>query len=251
MTHLPSILQEIKDLHGLKAFEGPTFLGMLKDLCPDLEKPIYFVLKQAVVDQVPQRLLALRKEADALRTIEIERLRHSFVNDNCLGDRAFEVFDLLSDQYFPKPPVLSFCDYFETVNGVSFKMLAIKGGKMEFRFPGDVLFDGESYVVEEDKYNYECNDFFISETGVLHKLWNAVLGISDSNNLDESIDRYNEEDYNLFIDRLNSKTSLKYETAGFEETLYASEKRGVPMNPQGQYVNNSLAGGHLIFRPPI
>jgi formylglycine-generating enzyme required for sulfatase activity len=227
MPHLQSILQEIKDLHGLKAFEGSAFLGMLKDLCPDLEKPIYFVLKQVVADQVPQRFFALRKETLAVRKIELERIRQAFVRDNCLDQKAYEVFDLLSEVYFSTAtlgqPSNTNGDFYETVNGVTFKMIAVRGGTFTM---GDLFGEGEDH---ETPHEVTLDSYFLGETPVTQELWVALMGDNPSHFKGDDelpVEQVSWFDCQEFIAKLNELTGKKFRLPTESEWEFAARERG-------------------------
>jgi formylglycine-generating enzyme required for sulfatase activity len=221
MPHLSSILQKIKDLHGLKAFESQTFLGMIRDYYPDLEKPVFNVLKQLVTDQVPQRLLALRNETESVRAIELERIRQAFVHDNCLGHKAYEVFDLLSAVYFSSASNLKqkenlHEDFSATINKLIFNMIAIKGG---------------TYMMGENgrKGETSVQDFFLGETPVTQGLWKAVMNTNPSfhKGSDElPVEQISRADVLLFINKLNILGGQTFRLPSEAEWEFAARERG-------------------------
>ena len=60
-----------------------------------------------------------------------------------------------------------------TVNGVSFKMIAVKGGT--FQMGNDVGYEWEKPV-----HQVTLSDYYIGETEVTQELWNAVMGSNPS-----------------------------------------------------------------------
>jgi formylglycine-generating enzyme required for sulfatase activity len=243
LPQLMNILYKIKDLYGLKAIEGQTFLGLLKDLYPDLEKPLVNVLKQAVSDQIPQHLFALRYNSVSHQHIELERLRSAFVADNCLDQKAYEVFDLLSGLYFEQQTrnelCQTWCDYWDSANGVIFKMIAIQGGTYRM---GD-LFNNENVFLHEDDDGFETpvfpqdenrhrvylENYFIGETPVTQALWHAIMEENPSEFPENSkcpVENVNWHDVQKFIEKLNQVTGRKYRLLTDAEWEYAARERG-------------------------
>ena len=90
-----------------------------------------------------------------------------------------------------------------TVNGVSFKMIPVKGGTFSM---GATSEQQDSYSSEKPVHSVTLSDYYIAETEVTQALWQAVMGSNPSyfkgkNNPVEKVSYY---DCKAFINKLNT-----------------------------------------------
>ena len=116
----------------------------------------------------------------------------------------------------------AFADKTITVNGVSFKMIAVKGGTFTMGATSEQGSD-----VEDDEtptHRVTLSDYYIGETEVTQALWEAVMGSNPSNwkgsNL--PVENVSWEDCQEFISRLNSLTGKNFSLPTEAEWEYAS-----------------------------
>ncbi len=109
-----------------------------------------------------------------------------------------------------------------TVNGVSFKMISVKGGT--FTMGGTYEQGGETYDDEKPTHSVTLSDYCIGETEVTQALWTAVMGSNPSgfkgDNLPvESVSWYDVEE---FLTKLNQKTGRFFRLPTEAEWEYAA-----------------------------
>ena len=81
-------------------------------------------------------------------------------------------------------PAPTFADKTLTINGVSFKMIAVKGGTFNMgaqskQATGD-NYDPDAFRDESPVHKVTLSDYYIGETEVTQALWNAVMGSNPS-----------------------------------------------------------------------
>ena len=105
----------------------------------------------------------------------------------------------------------------ETVNGVSFKMVAIKGGTFEMG-----SYEGEAD--EKPVHTVTVGDFFMGETEVTQALWKAVMGTNPSNWKGDNlpVEQVSWDDAQEFIAKLNRLTGKNYKLPTEAEWEYAA-----------------------------
>ena len=89
-----------------------------------------------------------------------------------------------------------------TVNGVSFKMIAVKSGT--FQLGSDDWYDNEKPV-----HQVTLSDYYIGETEVTQELWSAVMGSNPSyftGNMQRPVEWVSWNDCQTFISKLNQLT---------------------------------------------
>ena len=89
-----------------------------------------------------------------------------------------------------------------TANGVSFKMIAVKGGT--FQMGSDDWYEWEKPV-----HQVTLSDYYIGETEVTQELWSAVMGSNPSEfpgNMQRPVEMVSWNDCQTFISRLNELT---------------------------------------------
>lgn len=98
-----------------------------------------------------------------------------------------------------------------TVNGVSFKMVAVSGGSFTMGATseqGDDAWDDEKPTHKET-----LTDFYIGQTEVTQALWKAVMGDNPAwelGDLQHPVERVSWDDCQLFIKRLNELTDQHF-----------------------------------------
>jgi formylglycine-generating enzyme required for sulfatase activity len=107
--------------------------------------------------------------------------------------------------------------YTETVSGVSFKMIAIKGGTFQMGSN-----DGESD--ENPIHSVTVGDFIMGETEVTQKLWKAIMNNNPSNfkGDDLPVEQVSWNDVHDFITKLNRLTGKNYRLPTESEWEYAA-----------------------------
>ena len=102
-----------------------------------------------------------------------------------------------------------------TVNGVSFKMIAVKGGT--FQMGSD---DGYNAV-----HQVTLSDYYIGETEVTQELWNAVMGSNPSKftgNMQRPVEMVSWNDCQTFISKLNQLTGETFRLPTEAQWEYAA-----------------------------
>ena len=102
-----------------------------------------------------------------------------------------------------------------TANGVSFKMIAVKGGT--FQMGSD---DGYNAV-----HQVTLSDYYIGETEVTQELWNAVMGSNPSyfyGNMQRPVETVSWNDCQTFISRLNELTGETFRLPTEAQWEYAA-----------------------------
>ena len=105
-----------------------------------------------------------------------------------------------------------------TVNGVSFKMIAVKGGT--FQMGNDVGYEWEKPV-----HQVTLSDYYIGETEVTQELWNAVMGSNPSHftgNMQFPVEMVSWNDCQTFISRLNELTGKTFRLPTEAQWEYAA-----------------------------
>jgi formylglycine-generating enzyme required for sulfatase activity len=135
----------------------------------------------------------------------------------------------------PQPPPVpdsSIQDFTVTVNGVSFKMIAVQGGTFTM---GDMFGDKHEDILGDMMDNYEIqhqvslNDYFIGETPVTQELWKAVMGYNPSHfkgSDDLPVESVSWDDAQDFIQKLNRLTDRHFRLPTEAEWEYAARERG-------------------------
>ena len=101
-----------------------------------------------------------------------------------------------------------------TANGVSFKMIAVKGGTFQM---GD---DGYNPV-----HQVTLSDYYIGETEVTQELWNAVMGSNPSyftGNMQRPVEQVSWDDCQTFISKLNQLTGETFRLPTEAQWEYAA-----------------------------
>ena len=97
-----------------------------------------------------------------------------------------------------------------TVNNIEFKMIGVKGGKINCTGLRKTI---------------ELKDFFIGETEVTQRLWKEVMGYNPSENQDSILNPVENVDLVeclTFVHRLDSITGVDFYVQSYPEFLYAA-----------------------------
>jgi formylglycine-generating enzyme required for sulfatase activity len=105
----------------------------------------------------------------------------------------------------------------ETVKGVSFKMVAIKGGTFE-------MGSNDGYSDEKPVHSVTVSDFYMGETEVTQALWKSVMGTNPSNFKGDNlpVETVSWNDAKEFITKLNRLTGKNYRLPTEAEWEYAA-----------------------------
>ena len=105
-----------------------------------------------------------------------------------------------------------------TANGVSFKMIAVKGGT--FQMGSDDWYEWEKPV-----HQVTLSDYYIGETEVTQELWNAVMGSNPSEfpgNMQRPVEMVSWNDCQTFISKLNQLTGATFRLPTEAQWEYAA-----------------------------
>ena len=97
-----------------------------------------------------------------------------------------------------------------TVNGVSFTMVAVKGGTFTM---GATAEQTEADSDEFPTHSVTLSDYYIGETEVTQELWQAVMGSNPSNftgNMQRPVEKVSWNDCQTFITKLNELTGESF-----------------------------------------
>ncbi len=106
-----------------------------------------------------------------------------------------------------------------TVKGVSFKMIAVKGGTFQM---------GSDYRDDDDEkpvHQVTLSDYYIGETEVTQELWNAVMGSNPSyftGYMTLPVEQVSWNDCQTFISRLNQLTGVTFRLPTEAQWEYAA-----------------------------
>ncbi len=144
-----------------------------------------------------------------------------------------------------------------TVNGVSFNMIAVKGGT--FTMGATAEQGDDAYSGEKPAHQVTLSDYCIGETEVTQELWQAVMGSNPSyftGNLQRPVERVSWNDCQEFIKKLNQLTGKTFRLPTEAEWEYAarggSQSRGYKYagsNTIGDvawYTSNSSSTSHPV-----
>lgn len=109
-----------------------------------------------------------------------------------------------------------------TVNGVSFKMIAVKGGTFTM---GATSEQTGADPDESPTHSVTLSDYYIGETEVTQELWNAVMGSNPSNftgNMQRPVEKVSWIYCQTFISRLNELTGETFRLPTEAQWEYAA-----------------------------
>ncbi|MBR1991236.1 MAG: SUMF1/EgtB/PvdO family nonheme iron enzyme, partial [Bacteroidales bacterium] len=109
-----------------------------------------------------------------------------------------------------------------TVNGVSFKMVAVQGGTFTMGCTSEQ--GSDCYSDEKPAHRVTVSDFSIGETEVTQALWKAVMGTkpSDFKGDDLPVEKVSWDDCQKFIKKLNELTGKTFRLPTEAEWEYAA-----------------------------
>ncbi len=109
-----------------------------------------------------------------------------------------------------------------TVNGVSFKMIAVKGGTFTM---GATSEQTGANSDESPTHSVTLSDCYIGETEVTQELWSAVMGSNPSNftgNMQRPVEKVSWNDCQAFIAKLNELTGETFRLPTEAQWEYAA-----------------------------
>ena len=109
-----------------------------------------------------------------------------------------------------------------TVNGVSFKMIAVKGGTFTMGASSEQT---GAYSDESPTHSVTLSDYYIGETEVTQELWSAVMGSNPSNftgDMQRPVEMVSWDDCQTFISRLNELTGETFRLPTEAQWEYAA-----------------------------
>ena len=142
------------------------------------------------------------------------------------GDGVVDIFDLnqiigamLGNGTVPEPVPHKIY----TVNGVSFKMVAVEGGT--FTMGATPEQGSDAYSSEKPAHQVTLSSYSIGQTEVTQELWQAVMGSNPSSftgNLQRPVERVSWNDCQTFITKLNQMTGKNFRLPTEAEWEYAA-----------------------------
>ena len=114
-----------------------------------------------------------------------------------------------------------FQDQTITVDGVSFKMIAVEGGTFQMGSPES---DTEAYAVEMPQHEVTLSNYYIGETEVTQELWETVMGSNPSGFKGPKlpVEKVSWNDCQTFIGKLNAQTGKTFRLPTEAEWEYAA-----------------------------
>lgn len=109
-----------------------------------------------------------------------------------------------------------------TVNGVSFKMIAVQGGTFTM---GATSEQTGADSDELPTHSVTLSDYYIGETEVTQELWSAVMGSNPSNftgNMQRPVEKVSWNDCQTFISKLNELTGETFRLPTEAQWEYAA-----------------------------
>lgn len=128
-----------------------------------------------------------------------------------------------------------------TVNGVSFNMIAVKGGTFTMGATSEQ--GSDAYDDEKPTHQVTLSDYCIGETEVTQELWQAVMGSNPSyftGNLQRPVEYVTWNDCQEFIKKLNQLTGKTFRLPTEAEWEYAA--RGGSQSQGYKYAGSNTIG---------
>ena len=128
-----------------------------------------------------------------------------------------------------------------TVNGVSFNMIAVKGGTFTMGATSEQ--GSDAWYEEKPAHQVTLSDYCIGETEVSQELWQAVMGSNPSNftgNLQRPVEWVSWNDCQEFIKKLNQLTGKTFRLPTEAEWEYAA--RGGSQSQGYKYAGSNTIG---------
>ena len=142
-----------------------------------------------------------------------------------------------------------------TVNGVSFTMIAVKGGTFNMGAqsidPSGTNYDSDAFDNESPVHSVTLSDYYIGETEVTQELWEAVMGSNPSSfsgNPQRPVEMVSWDDCKEFITNLNNLTGMNFRLPTEAEWEYAArggnESQGYKYSGSNTIVNVAWYSGN-------
>lgn len=134
-----------------------------------------------------------------------------------------------------------------TVNGVSFNMIAVKGGTFTMGATSEQ--GSDAYDDEKPTHQVTLSDYCIGETEVTQELWQAVMGSNPSyftGNLQRPVEYVTWNDCQEFIKKLNQLTGKTFRLPTEAEWEYAA--RGGSQSQGYKYAGSNTIGDVAWYR---
>ncbi len=115
------------------------------------------------------------------------------------------------------------------IRNVSFTMIKVEGGTFTMGAHED---DDEAFENERPEHGVILSDYYIGETEVTQKLWEAVVGFNPSQNSvaeDHPVDNISWRDCEFFIEKLNQLTGMHFRLPTEAEWEFAA-RGGIKCN---------------------
>ena len=127
-----------------------------------------------------------------------------------------------------------------TVNGVSFKMVAVGGGTFTMGATSEQ--GSDAYSDESPTHSVTLSDFAIGETEVTQELWKAVMGSNPSyfSGTNLPVEKVSWNDCQTFISKLNNLTGKNFRLPTEAEWEYAA--RGGNKSKGYKYAGSNTLG---------
>ena len=138
------------------------------------------------------------------------------------------------------------------VNGVSFTMIAVKGGTFNMGAqstdPSGTNYDGDAFPSEEPVHSVTLSDYYIGETEVTQELWEAVMGSNPSNSSgnQKPVEKVSWNDCKEFIEKLNQLTGKNFRLPTEAEWEYAA--RGGNKSKGYKYSGSNTIGNVAWYK---
>ena len=110
-----------------------------------------------------------------------------------------------------------------TVNGVTFKMIAVQGGTYTMGATSEQ--GSDAWDDEKPAHKETVSDFMIGETPVTQELWQAVMGSNPSSfkgDMQRPVEQVSWDDCQAFIRKLNQLTGQNFRLPSEAEWEYAA-----------------------------
>lgn len=164
------------------------------------------------------------------------------------GNESEKGSDSISDSYSMVQPDVEIRDVSDTiivVNGVSFKMIGVKGGTFTMGATAEL---GVSERDDNKPHRVKLSSFYIGETEVTQELWKEVMGCNPSKynggtyrtNLKRPVECVSWDDCRDFIKALNKMTGLNFRLPTEAEWEYAA--RGGIKSKRYRYAGSNMVG---------
>ena len=212
MKNITATIKKIIAEKGISIIDQERrLIAILADLHPE-ERRNRYLIELSLRGGIPQKIHSLINVKLANNDPKVNSLKHFFKEEFFLEEGAVKlVFDCWIEAL-----KLDEKSYIENVNGVSLKMIAIKGGTF--------LMGSNEYYDEKPIHTVTVRDFYMAETQVTQAQWKAVMGSNPSDfkgdNLPVECESW--DDVQDYIRELNAKTGKIFRLPTEAEWEYAA-----------------------------